>query len=219
MFKTYHTTPRAVIFYSITIASFQSVAFSATNEKIDNNITCINSDCISSSPENYTLYDQRSKIICPEDSAIGSDGEYNCAFDRFIGDDFSDLIGIVAYGIYKNAKREWASAFKREKKRAPTPQELRAYHASWTPTQIENARKSAEQLLSQHAKTVVEKEETRILRKALKGNFWMSVWQSILANSLYTIILIALTFIVSRAGVDLLGIFTRARERSEPESK
>jgi hypothetical protein len=51
-----------------------------------------------------------------------------------------------------------------------------------------------------------ENQRAEILREALHGSFWRSVWPSMLASAIYTLALIALVVIASRAGVDLLGI-------------
>ncbi len=138
--------------------------------------------------------------------------EYNKTFEKFVGNDFSDLVGIVAYGIYKHAKREWATSIFNDHGRAPNADELRAYHATWTPRQIESARQSAAQVLSAYADEVISNEEPRILKDALKGSFWKSVWQSIFANGLYTLMLIALAIILAKAGVDLIGLIRESTQ-------
>ncbi len=139
--------------------------------------------------------------------------QYNNVFERFVGqNDMSDIIGIVAYGIYKNAKREWATSFRQEYARAPTQDELRAYHATWTPAQIQSARNSAAQVMTEYAATVIEEEEPKILREALKGAFWKSIWQSIFANFLYTLMLVGAAIILTKAGIDILGMLVKAAE-------
>lgn len=139
--------------------------------------------------------------------------DYNRVFERFVGegdDGMSDIIGIVAYGIYKNAKREWATHFRQTYGRAPNSDDLRAYHATWTPAQIQSARNSAAQVMAEYADSVISAEEPRILRDAVKGSFWPSVWTSIFSNALYTIGLIVLAVILARAGVDLIGLLAVA---------
>ena len=138
---------------------------------------------------------------------------YNRVFEKFVGespDGMSDIVGIVAYGIYKNAKREWATDFRSSYNRAPSQDDLNAYHATWTPAQIQSARNSAAQVMAEYADSVISAEEPRILKDALKGSFWPSVFTSISANVLYTLALIAIAIILARAGIDLIGLLSTA---------
>lgn len=55
--------------------------------------------------------------------------DYNTIFERFVGaseEAPQDLLGIVAYGIYKHAKREWVADIRTRFARPPTEDELRA---------------------------------------------------------------------------------------------
>ncbi|MBB2792880.1 UNVERIFIED_ORG: hypothetical protein GGD58_001727 [Rhizobium pisi] len=122
----------------------------------------------------------------------------------------TDIVGIVAYGIYKNAKREWAMEFRKSYGLPPTAEDLRAYHATWTPAQIQNARNSAAQVMTEYADTVIAAEEPRILREAVKGSFWPAVGTSMFSNLLYTIGLITVAIVLAWAGIDLLGLLSTA---------
>lgn len=142
--------------------------------------------------------------------------EYNRVFEKFVGDTengMSDIIGIVAYGIYKNAKREWASSFRETYDRAPIAEDLKAYHATWTPAQIQSARNSAVQVMAAYADEVIAAEEPRILRDAVRGKFWPTVGTSVFANAVYTIGLILFALILARAGIDLLGVLSAAASK------
>lgn len=138
-----------------------------------------------------------------------SSQEYNRVFEKFVGegdDAMSDIVGIVAYGIYKNAKKEWATDFRAAYGRPPAFSDLKAYHATWTPAQIQSARNSAAQVMTAYADSVISAEEPRILRDAVKGSFWPAVGTSIFANAVYTVGLIILAVILANAGIDLLGL-------------
>lgn len=65
----------------------------------------------------------------------------------------------------------------------------------------------AAQVLAEYASTVIELEEPRILRTALRGSFWRGVGPSIVASFFYTLLLIAFALILARSGVDLIEIF------------
>jgi len=136
---------------------------------------------------------------------------YNPIFEKLVdGDDDGQVLGIVAYGLYKIAKREWASEIARLQNRPPTQAELDAYIATWTPSQLENVKRNAAQVLSEYADSVISAEEPRILRDALRGSFWRGVWPSFTATLLYTLALIALAIVLARSGIDLIGILQRA---------
>src|SRR5215217_8351536 len=84
------------------------------------------------------------------------------------------LIGFIAYGLYEEARREWASDFRDREGRYPVENELRAYERSWTASRLEGVRNAAVQLVAAYAAGIVSQMETEILRRALKGGFWRS---------------------------------------------
>ena len=90
------------------------------------------------------------------------------------------LIGFIAYGLYEEARREWASDFRDREGRYPVENELRAYERSWTGSRLEGIRNAAVQLVAAYADTVANQLEAEVLRRALKGRFWRSVgrWRS-----------------------------------------
>lgn len=47
-----------------------------------------------------------------------------------------------------------------------------------------------------------------IVEETLRGTFWKGVAQSIIANAIYTTMLIAIALILGAAGIDLLEIAT-----------
>jgi hypothetical protein len=49
----------------------------------------------------------------------------------------------------------------------------------------------------------------RILRNALKGGVWRSVWCGLVGALLYTLIVIGLIVILVRSGINLIGLFER----------
>ncbi|HVV95434.1 MAG TPA: hypothetical protein VHD15_18645 [Hyphomicrobiales bacterium] len=139
---------------------------------------------------------------------------HNPIFEKFVGNESPDanhIEGLIAYGLYKVAKREWAQAIAEREHRPPTAEELQAYIATWTLSQLEGKRKEASDLLARFSRVVIEAAKPEIREDALRGRFWTTVWQAIFANALYTVFLIAIAFILSIAGIDILGIFTRLR--------
>jgi hypothetical protein len=50
----------------------------------------------------------------------------NRMFDELVAND-DDLIGLVAYALYKQSKRDWLHAFENDKGRAPSQEEINSY--------------------------------------------------------------------------------------------
>jgi hypothetical protein len=130
---------------------------------------------------------------------------YNPIFERLVDPD-DPLVGLVAYGQYKTAKREWAESVRTNTGCVPSPDQLRAYAETWTPSRLDAIRERATLALAEHTNEFLAAERAEILREALNGSFWWSVWPSMFASALYTFALIVLVVIASQAGVDLLGI-------------
>ena len=81
------------------------------------------------------------------------------------------LVGLIGYGLYEEARREWVDGFKGREGRYPTPTELRAYETSWTSSRLEGLKNAAVQILASYADSVAREIETQALRGALRGAF------------------------------------------------
>jgi hypothetical protein len=131
---------------------------------------------------------------------------YNAMYER-LGEGGSNRVhGYIAYGLYKNAKREWIRQFETEHDRRPKPVEVKAYVDGYTPQMLEVFHSQAGSVLAEFADGAVSDAKPAIVEAALKGNFWRSVGQSIAANIFYTLGLIAVVLVLRWAGVDLLSI-------------
>lgn len=134
---------------------------------------------------------------------------FNPVFGKLVGSDEgaqAELQGLVAYGLYKISKREWATEISARHGRKPNEAELEAYMRTWTPSQLATLQERAAQVLSEYAAAVIQEEEPRILRRALQGGFWRAVWPSMLAGFLYTLLLIGVALVLALSGIDLIGI-------------
>lgn len=112
------------------------------------------------------------------------------------------LIGFIAFGLYEEARREWASAFREREGRYPVDTELRAYEKSWTASRLDGLRNAAIQLVAAYADTVATQLEADILRGAVKGRFWRGVGQWLFSAVLYTLIVLGTLVALSRSGLD-----------------
>ncbi|WP_174280367.1 hypothetical protein [Sphingomonas bacterium] len=130
---------------------------------------------------------------------------YNTLFEQLHDADDDEVRGLIAYGLYKIAKREWVQLTSANGK-PPTPAELKAYQETWTPANIASKRAEADQVLRSYSDEVVRQERPRIIEEALRGSFWNSVLVNIVSAFIYTLILIALVVVLKVAGVDLLSI-------------
>src|SRR3954451_12041664 len=112
------------------------------------------------------------------------------------------LIGFIAYGLYEEARREWASDFREREDRYPGENELRAYERSWTASRLDGIRNAAVQLVAAYADTVANQLETEILRRALKGRFWRSGGPGLFSSGIYTLGVLGSIFALNRYGSD-----------------
>jgi hypothetical protein len=74
---------------------------------------------------------------------------YNLIFETLVTSE-DDLVGFVAYGLYKQSKRDWFIAFAKEHRRAPNAVEIRSYIVGEsTERRLATYRHLAEQTLAQ----------------------------------------------------------------------
>lgn len=131
---------------------------------------------------------------------------YNPLFERFTDPSESKLGGLVAYALYKRAKVEWSTEYRKEHGSPPSEEARKGYQANWTATTIQAFRDQAESALAAYAQNAVEEARPGIREEALRGTFRGGVWQSIVANAIYTLALIAIVLILRWSGVDLIGL-------------
>ncbi|KMO18952.1 hypothetical protein [Methylobacterium platani] len=138
---------------------------------------------------------------------------YNPIFERFVPPDRADenVRGLIAYGLYKIAKREWAQGLQERLGRQPTPEEQDAYIATWTDSRLRGLEQQADATLAAFAETVVTEATPAIREDALRGTSGKSIGLSIAANAIYTLILIALALVLAWGGIDLIGLLQKAR--------
>ena len=131
---------------------------------------------------------------------------YNAMYERLVDAGSNQVHGYIAYGLYKNAKREWIRQFEADNGRRPKVAEVKAYVDAYTPQMIEVFRDQAGGVLAQFAEGAVADAKPTIVEHALRGNFTRALWQAIAANAVYTLILVAIVVILGWAGVDMLSL-------------
>lgn len=126
-------------------------------------------------------------------------------FPRLVKEDDTPeqkLVGFIAFGLFEEARREWASDFQARESRYPLEHELRTYERSWTATRLEGLRNAAVQLVAAYADTIADQLEVAILRSALRGRFWRGVLQWLFSAVLYTIAAVSAIVVLERYGFE-----------------
>jgi hypothetical protein len=84
------------------------------------------------------------------------ESQYNTVYERLVLRD-DDLIGLIAYALYKQRKRAWLVDFKSQKSRAPSPDEQSSYIIGETTAARSNDyRQQAEASLGAYADQVIK---------------------------------------------------------------
>lgn len=130
---------------------------------------------------------------------------YNTLFEQFYDQDEDQVRGLIAYGLYKIAKREWVQRSSKGG-RSSTQAELEAYHETWTPANIASKQAEADAVLRSYSNAIISQERPRIVEEALRGMFWRTVAVNIVSGFLYTLILIGIVVVLRWSVVDLLSI-------------
>jgi len=131
---------------------------------------------------------------------------HNPIFNQLVEGSDDRLLGMVAYAIYKNAKKEWVLGIQEQHGREPTQEELAAYAATWTPQLLANATDSARSALAEFASVAIDDARAGIVEEALRGGSVKSVLLSMLAALLYTVALVLVVIVLKAAGIDLVSI-------------
>ncbi len=94
---------------------------------------------------------------------------YNFIYEKLVMAE-DDLVGLIAYGIYKKHKIEFITSIKETEHRDPTEDECRSFFAtSTTPFQLDAYRSQAETMLSEMVGSIADEEFDRYEREMLKG--------------------------------------------------
>lgn len=134
-----------------------------------------------------------------------------------------DLVGLIAYGLYKRQKRDWIIAYKASHGgRDPSDAEIAAVTSSYlTPDLRYTLRDRAAEILSRYGHTYVEAEEPRIREEAIanetlrqaraversisaNSGFLRQVGTGLIATALWTILVTAILIGAWLFGSDLV---------------
>lgn len=142
---------------------------------------------------------------------------YNAVFERLVAEP-QDIEGFIAYGLYKQAKREWLIQFRESTGRAPTAGEMDAYTSHWTDTALQSLRENAESALSAYAQTAIEFERPAIEANVLKVG--RPIWKDLLIGAtsalVYSLLLILAAYLVSVFGNDFIDALSATQAAQSP---
>jgi hypothetical protein len=104
-------------------------------------------------------------------SAVPEGGESNRAYDQLVSSD-DDLIGLIAYALYKKDKRDFYVGWLEKHGSAPQSDHLKAFTASvLTLGQQLRYRTAARDMIDAYAKTVSDAEKPLIEKGAVTERF------------------------------------------------
>lgn len=138
---------------------------------------------------------------------------YNKTFERLVQSD-NELVGLVAYALYKQDKRSWALS---------NPDQ--AYTPPQTDKEIQRLRAEAEEMLTAFAQSVIAAEVphiaeqaeashvTKLIEEALKDIRQQGAWYRQIANGVlgsfgYSLVLFAILALASVFGSDLMKLLS-----------
>lgn len=145
--------------------------------------------------------------------------DYNRVYEHLVEAE-DDVIGLVAYSIYKQDKRDFLIEWRERRGGSPTADQLDVFTAGvLTPGQQQRYRFTARNILDAYAKTVVEAERPLIqslaiteriesAARAVEGSahWYRQIPAGIASALIYTLLLIAILLVLRYAGVDLTDI-------------
>jgi len=127
-----------------------------------------------------------------------------------------DLVGLVAYGIYKRHKIEFIEKFKRENNRPPYDSECKAFFASSTaPSQLSKYRNEAEDLLVDMVMNST-KEELERARQEIQADYQRNL-KAVLPSNIKTVLLSLAGTVVFSIILGISALLLATSEKSTQE--
>lgn len=169
----------------------------------------------------------------PISAPSGSPPRYNKVFEFYAessGDEL-DLVGLVAYSIYKRQKRDWILRHQKEHRARPSDQEIAAVISNFLTDDMRTTlRERAQDFLTEYGETFVEAAEPEIVEEALNsemvrkaaachksaeethaeilsivslnGGWWRQIWVGVVSAFVWTFILIVILLGAKLFGID-----------------
>lgn len=142
---------------------------------------------------------------------------YNYIYEKMLQDP-DDIIGYIAYALYKRSKIEYIKGFKERKEQEPSEEELEEFHTmSCSPENIERLRLQASRLIShilsdnfnmevEEAKRIIQTKQLDDLKAIVNENkpsFFIGVIQGVFASFIFAGLLTLIALIIKYHGTGL----------------
>lgn len=137
----------------------------------------------------------------PESATDVPNGQsgYNFIYRELVKDE-ADVIGVIAYSVYKRQKIEYIESIRTEHARSPDDRELASFRAlTNSPTQLDSYKQQAitlargflQSAISEEAKTLSMRyeEESKQKLARFKPSFWIGVAQSVIGSAGFVLLL------------------------------
>lgn len=162
--------------------------------------------------------------------------DYNRVLEHYVDEDGGehDLVGLIAYALYKRQKRDWIVKHRHANDGArPSAQEVTAVTTHFLTDDVRSTlRERASDLLSSYAETYVEVQEPGIREAAVnnetlrqareieqairsKSSLWQQVGVGLISTALWTVFVAALVITAYAVGSDLLDAWIAGRDLAE----
>jgi hypothetical protein len=141
---------------------------------------------------------------------------YSVAFEKLVGKDTQEptnVVGLLAYALYKHDKRQWVKKETEAKGRSPTTDEQRNFEAYLLGEQnlrryLEDADAKLNEMFSDLLEQAVEEQKLQFNREIKqdlqaikhKFTFWGAVWPSLVSSVLSAVLLFLLWVVLSWYG-------------------
>lgn len=147
--------------------------------------------------------------------------KYNHIYQLLVqGDD--DLIGQVAYALYKKEKHAWVQRFKEEERHEPEDEDLAKFHCFVCSDENKNrfrlqAQSIVQQMMSAATERTINQAQEELNRnhqaqlrsvvKPLITSFWMAVLQGVVASFIFSLLIVAFVSIARWGGLNFSAFF------------
>lgn len=121
-----------------------------------------------------------------------------------------DLIGLIAYALHKQHKRDWLNAFQAENGRAPREDEVNSFLlGERTANRLRSFREQATTVMASYADSVVADARPQILVEAIEGKirsslrWWKQIPAGLAGAVLFVLLVAAIIYVLPYLGMDI----------------
>lgn len=127
-----------------------------------------------------------------------------------------DLVGLLAYSMYKQEKIDYIASFTKDKEHPPEPDELDEFHRM-SMSRCPQYRTIAEHLMEDFQEEIfkgaietLDGQYKKEMLRRLSSSKWQGIWQSLAGSVLYTLIIGAIVVIILGVRYGISGVVTEA---------